>query len=90
MAYILVFTRPDISLTHFVLSCHLTSLGKQHLPAATHAWRFLIRTRNLALKTSALSRHKAVQMVNVPQGALPEAGRSFEKAERNLRRYVEL
>jgi hypothetical protein len=55
MAYISVFTRPDISLTHSVLSRYLTSPGEQHLLAAIHAWRFLIRTRNLALKASALT-----------------------------------
>jgi hypothetical protein len=55
MAYISVFTRPDISLTHSVLSRHLTSPGEQHLRAAIHAWRYLIRTRNLALKASALT-----------------------------------
>jgi hypothetical protein len=27
MAYISVFTRPDISLTHSILSCYLTSPG---------------------------------------------------------------
>ena len=55
MAYISVFTRPDISFTHSILSRYLTSPGEQHLRAAIHAWRFLIRTRNLALKTSALT-----------------------------------
>jgi hypothetical protein len=55
MAYILVFTRPDISLTHSILSRFLTSPGEQHLRAAIHAWRFLIRTRNLALKASAFT-----------------------------------
>jgi hypothetical protein len=55
MAYISVFTRPDISLTHSVLSRYLTSPGEQHLLAATHTWRFLSRTRNLALKASALT-----------------------------------
>jgi hypothetical protein len=54
MASISVFTGPDISLTHSVLSRYLTSPGDQHLLAAIHAWRFLIRTRNLALKTSVL------------------------------------
>ena len=54
MTYILVFTRPDISLTHSVLSRYLISPGEQHLLAAIHVWRFLIRTRNLALKASAL------------------------------------
>jgi hypothetical protein len=42
MAYISVFTRPDISLTHSILSRYLTSPGEQHLRAAIHAWRFLI------------------------------------------------
>jgi hypothetical protein len=56
MAYISVFTRPDISLTHSILSRYLTSPGEQHLRAAIHAWRFLIRTRNLALKASASTR----------------------------------
>ena len=55
MAYISVFTRPDISFTHSILSRYLTSPGEQHLRAAIHAWRFLIRTRNLAMKTSALT-----------------------------------
>jgi hypothetical protein len=54
IAYISVFTRLDISLTHSVLSRYLTSPREQHLLAAIHAWRFLIRTRNLALKASAL------------------------------------
>jgi hypothetical protein len=54
-AYISVFTRPDISLTHSILSRFLTSPGEQHLRAAIHAWRFLIRTRNLALKASAFT-----------------------------------
>jgi hypothetical protein len=55
MAYISVFTRPDISLTHSILSRFLTSSGEQYLLAAIHAWRFLIRTRSLALKASALT-----------------------------------
>lgn len=55
MAYISVFTRPDISLTHSVLSRYLTKPGQRHLDAAIHAWRFLIKTRNLALKASALT-----------------------------------
>ena len=57
MAYISVFTRsrPDISFTYFILSQYLNSSREQHLRAAIHAWRFLIRTRNLALKTSALT-----------------------------------
>ena len=37
MAYISVFTRPDISLTHSVLSRYLTNPGEQHLRAAIHA-----------------------------------------------------
>jgi hypothetical protein len=55
MAYISVFTRPDISLTYSVLFRHLTKPGQRHLDAAIHAWRFLIKTRNLALKASALT-----------------------------------
>jgi hypothetical protein len=55
MAYISVFTRPDISLTHSILSRHLTKPGQRHLDAAIHAWRFLIKTRNLAIKASALT-----------------------------------
>jgi hypothetical protein len=55
MAYISVFMRPDISLTHSILSRFLTSPGEQHLLAAVHAWLFLIRTRSLALKASALT-----------------------------------
>jgi hypothetical protein len=55
MAYISVFTRPDILLTHSVLSQYLTSPGEQHLCAAIHAWCFLIRTQNLALKASAFT-----------------------------------
>jgi hypothetical protein len=54
MAYISVFTRPDISLTHSILSRYLTNPREHHLRAAIHAWRFLIKTRNLALKASAL------------------------------------
>jgi hypothetical protein len=37
MAYILVFTRPDISLTHSDLSCYLTNPREQHLLTAIHA-----------------------------------------------------
>jgi hypothetical protein len=55
MTYILVFTRPNISLTHSILSRFLTSPREQHLRAAIHAWRFLIRTRNLALKALAFT-----------------------------------
>jgi hypothetical protein len=55
IAYISVFTRPDISLTHSILSRFLTSPGEEHLRAAIHAWRFLFRTRNLALKASAFT-----------------------------------
>ena len=55
MAYISVFTRPDIALTHSILSRYLTNPGEQHLRAAIHAWRYLIRTRNLALKASAFN-----------------------------------
>jgi hypothetical protein len=50
-----VFTRPNISLTHSILSRFLTSPREEHLRAAIHAWRFLIRTRNLALKASAFT-----------------------------------
>jgi hypothetical protein len=53
MAYISVFTRPDISLTHSILSRYLTSPEEQHLRAAIRAWRFLIGTHSLVLKTSA-------------------------------------
>jgi hypothetical protein len=53
MAYIPVFTRPDMSLTHSILSYYHTSPGEQYLPVTIHAWHFLIRTRNLALKASA-------------------------------------
>jgi hypothetical protein len=54
-----VFTRPDISLTHSILSQYLNNPGEQHLRAAIHAWRFLIKTRNLALKASALTADSA-------------------------------
>ncbi|KAI1665786.1 Pol protein [Pyrenophora tritici-repentis] len=55
LAYISVFTRPDISLTHSILSRYLNNPGEQHLRAAIHAWRFLVKTRNFALKASALT-----------------------------------
>jgi hypothetical protein len=70
MAYILVFTRPDISLTHSVLSRYLISPGELHLLAAIHNWRFLIRTRNLALKASALTADNNEYSIS---GPAPEA-----------------
>jgi hypothetical protein len=65
LAYISVFTRPDISLTHSILSQYLNNPGEQHLRAAIHAWRFLIKTRNLALKASALTADSAGYSVPV-------------------------
>jgi hypothetical protein len=59
LAYISVFTRPNVSLTHSILSSYLNNPGEQHLRAAIHAWRFLIKTRNLALKASALTADSA-------------------------------
>jgi hypothetical protein len=66
IAYISVFTRPDISLTHSILSRFLTSPGEEHLRAAIHAWRFLIRTRNLALKASAFTPDNTVYSIPGP------------------------
>jgi hypothetical protein len=78
MAYISVFTRPDISLTHSVLSRYLTNPGEQHLRAAIHAWRFLIRTRNLALKTSAFTADNTGYSVS---GQPPDAAPNTENPE---------
>jgi hypothetical protein len=41
--------------TYSILSQYLTSPREQYLCTAIHAWHFLIRTRNLALKTLALN-----------------------------------
>jgi hypothetical protein len=70
LAYILVFTRPDISLTHSILSRYLNNPGEQHLRAAIHAWRFLIKTRNFALKASALTPDSAGY--SIPRTTNPE------------------
>ena len=50
-----MFTRLDILFTYSILLQYLTSPREQYLRAAIHAWRFLIRTRNLTLKTLALT-----------------------------------
>jgi hypothetical protein len=74
MAYISVFTRPDISLTHSILSRYLTNPREQHLRAAIHAWRFLIKMRNLALKASALINNNTGYAI---PGSTPEPNSSL-------------
>ena len=49
LAYLAAFTRPDIARAHSVLARHLQNPGQKHLAAATHVWRYVIGTPNLAI-----------------------------------------
>jgi hypothetical protein len=52
LAYISVFTRPDVARAHSVLARHLQNPGQKHLSAAYQVWRYLIRTKYLAISAS--------------------------------------
>jgi hypothetical protein len=52
LAYISVFTRPDVARARSVLARHLQNPGQKHLSAAYQVWRYLIRTKYLAISAS--------------------------------------
>jgi hypothetical protein len=53
LAYISTSTRPDIARAHSMLACYLQNPGQKHIYAAQHVWRYLISTKNLAIRASA-------------------------------------
>jgi len=52
LAYISTFTRPDVARAHSVLARHLQNPGQKHLSAAYQVWRYLLRTKHLAISAS--------------------------------------
>lgn len=52
LAYISMFTRPDVARAHSVLARHLQNPGQKHLSAAYQVWRYLLRTKHLAIGAS--------------------------------------
>ena len=53
LAYISTSTRPDVARAHSVLARHLQNPGQKHMYAACHVWRYLIGTKDLAIRASA-------------------------------------
>jgi hypothetical protein len=52
LAYISSFTRPDIARVHSILARHLQNPGPAHVRAAIHCWRYVIGTKNLAIRAA--------------------------------------
>ena len=57
LAYISTSTRPDVARAHSILARHLQNPGQKHMYAAQHVWRYLIGTKNLAIRASADIQH---------------------------------
>jgi hypothetical protein len=49
LAYISMYTRPDVAQTHSELSRYLQNPGQKHVSAAYHAWKYLIGQKQLAI-----------------------------------------
>jgi hypothetical protein len=53
LAYIAVWSRPDVARTHVVFACHLTNPGQSHVAKIRQIWRYLLGTKAFALEASA-------------------------------------
>jgi hypothetical protein len=49
LAYISMYTRPDVAQTNSELSRYLQNPGQKHVSAAYHAWKYLIGQKRLAI-----------------------------------------
>ena len=59
LAYISTFTRPNVARAHSVLARHLQNPGQKHLSAAYQVWRYLLRTKHLAISASGDTPHNS-------------------------------
>jgi len=71
LAYISTSTRPDVARAHSVLARHLQNPGQKHLYAAHHVWRYLIGTKNLAIRASA-DIQQGITSITTPEPATQE------------------
>ncbi|KAI1674084.1 Pol protein [Pyrenophora tritici-repentis] len=71
LAYISTSTRPDVARAHSILARHLQNPGQKHIYAAQHVWRYLIGTKNLAIRASADIQH-GITSISTPEVAQQE------------------
>jgi hypothetical protein len=71
LAYISTFTRPDVARAHSVLARHLQNPGQNHLSAAYQVWRYLLRTKYLAISASGDTPQNSYYLTK-PQEAVEE------------------
>jgi hypothetical protein len=69
LAYISMYTRPDVAQTHFELSRYLQNPGQKHVGAAYHAWKYLIGQKRLAIGAHGDQSSRAIYMGSSLGGA---------------------
>jgi hypothetical protein len=66
LAYIAVWSRPDVARTHVVFACHLTNPGQSHVSKIRQTWRYLLSTKALALEAFANAQDMAEYLSDDP------------------------